>query len=159
MRPTRIRDKKMEELINLKNEVATVVAKNKKTAEKYINEGSVGMLIFGFFWGWIKSFLYMFVALFKGSSEFGGGGGSMGGMFRFFRAIIETAIFPVLYAFRLSTKKKQKKQAEIIVENDEQTLKSVLENCGNLSLEELREKAAQVSANSEILKSFDKSKK
>jgi len=149
----------MEELNNLRNEMATVVAENKKTAEKYIHEGSVGMLIFGFFWGWIKAFLYMFVALFKGSAEFGGGGGSMGGMFRFFRAIIETAIFPILYPFRVSTKKKQKKQAEIIVENDTQTLRYVLENDGNLSLVELREKVAQVVANSEILKSFDKSKK
>ena len=148
MRPTQIRDKKMEELSN-------VVAENKKTAEKYIKEGSVGMLIFGFFLGWIKAFLYMFVALFKGA----GGGDSMGGLFRFFRAIIETVLFPFIYAFRVGTKKKQKKQAEAIIESDAQILKSVLENGGVLSQEELREKIAQVVSNSEILISFDKSKK
>jgi len=148
----------MKDLTDLKNEVATVVAENKKIAEKYINDGSVGMLIFGFFWGWIKAFLYMFIALFKGADD-GGGANFYGGLFRFFRAIIETAIFPVLYAFRLSSKKKQKKQAEIIVESDAQTLKSILEHDENLSLVELREKIAQVFANSEILKSFEKSKK
>ena len=137
--------------------IIKLVAENKKTAEKYIKEGSVGMLIFGFFWGWIKAFLYMFIALFKGAND-GGGSNFYGGLFRFFRAIIDVIIFPILYTIRVNTTVKKKKQAEEIIESNAQTLKEVLGNDEKLDKEELRKKMDQIVANSEELMSFDKQK-
>jgi len=140
--------------------IAKLIAENKKAAEKYIKEGSAGMLIFGFFWGWIKSFLYMFVAMFKGADEFGGGGGGLGGFFRFFRAVIETAFFPFVYIFRVNTVLNKKKQAEAILASDSQTQQELQDYNGEKSIQaELVKKVYQIFANCETLKSFEKSNK
>ena len=132
-----------------------LVAVNKKTADQYIKEGSVGMLIFGFFWGWIKAFLYMTIALFKGAND-GGGANFYSGLFRFFRAIIDVMIFPILYVFRVNTIIKKKKQAEEIIESDAQTLNEVLDNDKKLDKAELRKKVDKVVSHSETLIVFNK---
>jgi hypothetical protein len=144
--------------------IAALVAENKKVAEKYIKEGSVPMLIFGFLWGWVKAFLYMFIALFKGAND-GGGANFYGGLFRFFRAIFDVLVFPIIYAFRINTILSQKKQAEAIIASDLQTLQEIQNHFASAECVEksaqakLSVKVEQIVANNELLKSFDKSKK
>jgi len=150
------------EQLNTYERIATLVAENKKLVEKYIKKGAASNLIFGFLWGWIKAFLYMFVALFKGAAADGGRGDS-GAIFRFFRAIFDVMAFPFVYAFGVNTILNQKKQAEAIVESDSQTLQKIQNYFASAQSAgeqvKLRENVEQIVANNEILKSFDKSKK
>ena len=110
--------------LNTYDSIAALVTENKKVAEIYIKNGTPGMLVFGFFWGFIKAFLYMFIALFKGAAG-SSGGAITGGLFSFFRAIFDVMAFPVVYAFRVSTIKNQKKQAEEILVSDAQALQEI----------------------------------
>jgi hypothetical protein len=149
------------EQLNSYDRIAALVAENKKVAEIYIKKGATGMLIFDFFWGFIKAFLYMFIALFKGAAA-DGGRGDTGAIFRFFRAIFDTMAFPIVYTFRVSTIKNQKKQAEEIVASDSlalQEIQNYFASTQDIEKVNLREKVEQIVANNEILKSFDKPKK
>jgi len=139
--------------------LVALVADNKKAAEKYIKKGTAPMLIFGFLWGWIKAFLYMFVALFKGAAA-DGGRGNTGAIFRFFRAIFDVVAFPIIYGFGINKTLRQKKQAEAIVVSDSQMLQEIQNHFASphLTQVELREKAEQIVANSETIKSFDSRK-
>ena len=106
------------EQLNTYERIAALVAENKKVAEIYIKKGATGMLIFDFFWGFIKAFFYMFIALFKGAAA-DGGRGDTGAIFRFLRAVFDVAAFPIIYAFEIKPKKKQ---AEEIIASDSQNL-------------------------------------
>ena len=146
------------EQLNTYDRIAALVAENKKVAEIYIKKGATGMLIFDFFWGFIKAFFYMFIALFKGAAG-SSGGDIYGGLFRFFRAIFDAVAFPFVYGFRVSTTKNQKKQAEEIVASDTQSLQEIQNYFDGSAQVNLREKVELIVANNEILKSFDKPKK
>jgi hypothetical protein len=82
-------------------------------------------------------------------------------MFRFFRAILDTAFFPFIYAFRINVMLKQKKLAEAIVASDSQILQEIQSTqCAEESVQvKSREIVKKIASNNEILKSLDKSKK
>ena len=85
-----------------------------------------------------------------------------GGLFRFFRAIFDVVVFPIIYAFRINTISRKKKQAEEIVASDAQTLQEIQDRFASYQFidksaeVELLEKVEQIVNNNEILKSFDK---
>ena len=140
------------------NCITKLVAENKKIAEKYIKEGSVGMLIFGFFWGFVKAFFdifkHMFIYAFNPSES-----KLYASVFNMFRDIFRFMFFLFIYPFRVSTALKQKKQAEVIVASDSQTQQEMQDYKGEKSAHaEMCKKIYQIFANCEILKSFEKKK-
>ena len=133
-----------------------MVAVNKVEADKIKKKATFGGVIWGIISGPFVEFFKGIYNLFGGSSDLATG--NFGGGVRAMKGLLSMCFAPFKAIYNVIVSFQQKKKVEEIIASDAQALQ-VLSNSENVTTAELRQCASTIFANSEMMKSFDTSKR